>query len=236
MPIGKPYKKGVNMDSKTCWKCGKQNPTMHFDLFELEQHGENLVSHNDIHQREYCEDCFKEVSEQYYSKKAEYIRLKHYLMFERAIRMFERQNADAYEYKQAIEAVQEFSSEHPEKFESSHEILAAIILVYNEIAAHVQYNVGKYRVDFCIPQLKIILEIDGYMHEYKPKHDNNRDIDIRNILGKDWETIRIPTKYIEKNAELLVEAIKTMKSEIQKIRADNYGMIPEWFSKRNKAK
>lgn len=54
---------------------------------------------------------------------------------------------------------------------------------------------------------------------------------IRSELGKEIEIVRISTKYIEQNAELLVEAIKSIRAERQKIRRQNYGILPEWYKR-----
>lgn len=221
---------------KVCWKCGKENPTRKFDLFERDSLSKTAFCLTDIHQREYCEDCFSELSKEKSQDQLTYTMLKSKLMFERAIKMLERQNIEIYDYKDAIDAVQEFAQEKPEKFQSSHEMIAAIILADNEMKVQIQHKIGKYRVDFCIPQLKVILEIDGYLHEFKPRADKSRDVEIRKLLGTDWETVRIPTKYLEQKAELLVEAIKSMKTEMQKVRKENYGLLPDWFSKKTKTK
>lgn len=220
--------------TRTCWECGRKEAKEHFNLFSQEGDMRFPIL-KDIHQREYCEECFQRIAEEQAKDKTDYIRLKQKLMFERALVMFERQGADIYEYREAISAVQEHVAKNPEKYQSSHEILTAIVLVENELQVKVQCPIGQYRVDFLIPRLKVVLEIDGYMHDYRTGYDSNRDIAIRQALGKDWETVRIPTKYIEQNAELLVEAIKTMKADIQRVRSENHGLLPGWYSKRSRS-
>lgn len=221
---------------KKCWNCGAENPTHHFDICEHEKVSEETGAFFkiDMHQREYCENCFKAVSEKYWENRKEYVRLKSVLMFERAVRILEKQSIEIYDYQEAIKAVEEYVLEYPEKFQSAHEIIVAIIFVDNEIEVTTQFKVGKYKVDFYVPKLKMILEVDGYMHEFREHADNRRDNEIRSILGKDWETVRIPTKYIEQNAELLVEAARSLKAEMQKLRKENFGALPEWYSKRTK--
>lgn len=233
---------------RKCWICGKE-ATKHFELFRLSEQAMrykdvgmdvNFMTdrqlYEQVKQREYCAECFDKVIEEHETDRAEYLKLKKKLMFERALRMFERQMADIYEYREAIDVVEEHYKNNLNKYDSAHEMLAAIILIDNELETKTQYKVGKYTVDFCLPGLKIVLEIDGGLHRHSLYKDNNRDIEIRSILGKDWEVVRIKTEYLEQNAGMLVEAIKAIKKEKQKIRRQNYGMLPEWYSKREKAK
>ena len=93
-----------------------------------------------------------------------------------------------------------------------------------------QEKIGKYRVDFLIPSLKIVLEIDGVTHADRLYYDRDRDKYIREELGKEWEVVRIKTEYVEQNAEMLVEAIKSIRREKQKLRAEYGGALPEWFA------
>lgn len=227
---------------KKCWICGKE-ATKYFELSVFDDkyskydvNKRDGIFRKEVHQREYCECCFEKIKRELKEDKANYIKLKKKLMFERALRILEKQKIDLYEYKDAIETVRNFSIENPNKFDSSHEMIACIILIDNEIKTSTQYKIGKYRVDFYLPELKVVLEIDGELHKNNLYRDNKRDIEIRKELGNEWEIVRIKTKYIEQNAEMLVEAIKAIKKEKQKIRKKNYGILPEWYSERNKAK
>lgn len=157
-------------------------------------------------------------------------------MFERAIKTLEKQAIDIYEYKDIIEQMSEYVNENPEKFDSAQEIIAAIILVDNAVKVKTQYKIERYRVDFYIPEYKIVLEIDGDFHKNNLFRDNQRDIKIREILGDDWETVRISTAYIDRNARALVDAMLSIKVEKQKIRKQHNGFLPEWYSARDKAK
>ena len=69
----------------------------------------------------------------------------------RALCILEKQDLCIYDYKEAIDAVREFAEEQPDKFDSAYEMIAAIILVDNEIECKPQYKVGVYQCDFCIP-------------------------------------------------------------------------------------
>lgn len=201
-----------------CWECG----------IESTQGG------NFLEQRWYCDKCFTKYNEERESDRAEYIRLKKKLMLERATRIMEKQRLRIYEYKEALDAIKEISIEDPNKFDSAHEMVAGAIIIENEIRAKHHFKIAGCEVDFFIPELKAVLEIDGNFHEYSINKDYKRDMKIREELGMEFEVVRIGTKYIEQNAELLIEAIKTIREEKQKIRKQNHGIIPEWFAKSKK--
>jgi len=207
-----------------CWICGgtatKKSIMREADIVGLT---------DIIGKRCFCDKCFDSFYKEYYADRKEYVRLKKKLMFERAVRILERQDIDIYEYKEAIEAVQEYNTENPNKFDSSHEIVTAIILVNNEVETKIQYPVENYRVDFYLPEYKIVLEVDGERHKHKKQADNERDLKIRNVLGLDHEIIRIQTERIEENAELLLEAAKSIKAERIELRKKNFGCLPAWY-------
>ena len=207
-----------------CWICNG-TATKKSDLRETDKFG--WVEQ--IGKRCFCDKCFDDYYKEHNADRNEYIRLKKKLMFERAVRILERQDIDIYEYKEAIEAVQEYNKENLNKFDSSYEIVAAIILINNEVKTKIQYQVGSYRVDFYLPEYKIVLEVDGEQHKHKKKADNERDMKIREILGLDHEIIRVETKSIEENAELLLEAAKSIREERIALRKKNFGCLPSWY-------
>ena len=134
-------------------------------------------------------------------------------MFERAVRIMERQPIDIYEYKDAILAVEEFAKEHPDKFDSSYEMVAAIILVDNEISCKMQHKIGRYQCDFYIPSMKVVLEIDGDRHKHRVGYDSVRDEAIKKELGHGWEVVHVKTEYLDSKAEMLIEAISATVNE-----------------------
>lgn len=231
-----------------CWECGKDGATETYEI-RTEDFGiiplaerediESLMGVSELNtgkSRFFCAECFERRNKRLDKMRNEYAVLKKRLMFERAIRTLEKQAVDIYEYKDIIDDMAEYVEEHPEKFDSQHEMIAAIILVDNAVRAKIQYKIGSYRVDFYIPEYKIILEIDGEFHRNNLYRDNQRDIKIREKLGDDWETVRIGTKYIEKNAKALVDAMLAIRDEKKKLRATHNGYLPEWYAERNKAK
>lgn len=235
------------MTMKKCWVCGADNADYSFDVdiwrpddelsdkvLERERlKRKDINSNNDVSMRCFCKECYHRHIEAINRQRNEYVLLKKKLMLERAVRCLEKQAVDIYKYKDIISDMEEYIEENPNKFDSSHEMIAAIILIDNEIKSKMQYKVGNYRVDFLIPEYKIVLEIDGGLHKNTLYHDNQRDIELRKILGMDWEVVRIGTQYIEQNARALIDAMFAVKEEKQKLRKSNYGALPSWYSKRN---
>lgn len=137
-----------------------------------------------------------------------YVKLKKREMFRKAVKLLEDQHTDMYKYKGAIEVVRDFLEDNLDKFDSSYEVLTAIILVHNRIRAKTQYKVGRYQVDFLLPDMMVVLEIDGERHRHNKDYDSARDREIKKILGSHWEIIRIPTDRLDTNAKKIPEAIE----------------------------
>lgn len=201
-----------------CWRCNK--------FVELKTDSPIL--------RVFCDECKEKYEKEKKETLNEYLQLKIKVMHERALRFLEKQQAKLYKYKDASEVVLEAALNEPTKFASSHEMIAAMELIRHHILVKTQQKVGNHRVDFLIPSMNIVLEIDGYMHKHYKLKDSKRDIEVRKKLGEIWEVVRIPTKYLEQNASQLVHAMKEIYKFKKEIRLKNHGLIPEWYSAREK--
>jgi len=195
-----------------CWNCGLDGTERRF-IGEKDKLFGDIVPFDAKSQRCYCTKCFTEINDQYKKDLKEYLRLKKKLMFERAVRILERQSLDIYDYQESIDAAEEFAEEKPDKFDSAYEMMAAIVLIHNEIYCELQHKVGRYQCDFYIPSMKVVLEIDGDRHKYNKNYDSVRDREIMQELGAGWNVVRIKTEYLEQKAELLVEAIDAVIAE-----------------------
>lgn len=197
-----------------CWICGKTatqtRPTLEGRYWEMPEPSE--------YRRCYCKDCLAKVVREESAERKEYIRLKKREMFRKAVHLLEEQNTNMYEYKEAIDVVQDFLENNVDKFDSSYEVLTAIVLVQNRIYSKMQYKVGKYQVDFLLPDLMVVLEIDGERHKHKKEYDSVRDKFIKKELGPHWQIIRIPTEHLDKNAKKIPEAI----DKVLEYRDTNY--------------
>lgn len=187
--------------------------------------------------RIFHDECFDDYQKEKEKEKEEYVRLKIEVMYERSLRMLEKQEGVCLaEYKEAAEVVRDLARKDTNKFDSSHEMIAAMELINNRISTKVQYSVGRKKVDMLLPDLKVALEIDGHLHQFRIGKDSERDVEILNTLNEresGWEMVRIPTKFIEKNVSKLVPAIKAIHREKQSLRAKNGGFIPSYYSRHN---
>ena len=153
-----------------CWVCGKTATTTRPILI----HGMWDTPELSEKRRCYCDNCFKEVRAKEIEERKTYIRLKKREMLRKAITLLEEQNTNMYEYKDAIEVVSDFIEDNVDKFDSSYEVLTAIVLVHNRIYSKMQYKVGRYQVDFLLPDMMVVLEIDGERHKHKKQYDSER--------------------------------------------------------------
>lgn len=184
--------------------------------------------------RVFCDECRENYKDEKKATLNKYLQLKMRVMHERSLRFLEKQQVRLYKYKDASEIVLEAALENPSKFGSSHEMMAAMELIRHKIHVKTQQKIDKHRVDFLIPNMNVVLEIDGYMHKHYKLKDSQRDIEVRESLGAKWEVIRIPTKYIEQNVSQLIIAIQEVYKYKKEIRLRNQGLIPEWYSKRER--
>lgn len=118
-------------------------------------------------------------------------------------------NFDA--YKEAIEKIRK-TLHHVGWYRSTEEIMVAIELLQKGVKTIHQQKVGKYSVDFVLPDFKVLLEIDG-----KPFHNNHtlaregeRDGTILLKMGVDWEIVRIDTDKINKDIQKLLPSIEAI--------------------------
>ena len=147
-----------------CWICGKPNADVTRNITAEYNLYENLTVAKAVkseHQRCYCKKCFDEMKERLKQENEQYVLLRRKRMFERALDTMERQKIDFYKYEEAIKTIEEYNVENDKKFDSSHEIMAAIILIQNHYHIKPQAKVGRYQVDFLLPEDKIVLRRGG---------------------------------------------------------------------------
>lgn len=200
--MGKYCKIGESMNMK-CWICGEPATVTKQELVW----GSMVQKPLNEYSRCYCEKCYIERSKQITEEHATLTKLRKREMLRKACDKLEKQNTNMYEYKEAIEVVSDFVEANIDKIDSSYEALTAIVLVQHRIHAKMQYKVGKYQVDFLLPDFFVALEIDGDRHKHKKEYDTRRDKEIKKILGDPWQIIRIPTDYLDQNAKKLPKAL-----------------------------
>lgn len=205
-----------------CWTCGA-------DI--VESYGAM-----DVLSLRFCHDCHRKHVAEYKKTLAEYLKLKNAIMYERALRIMERAGVHMTKFKRYAQAVQRHSAENPELYKSAHEMVAAIIMLETGTDFEMNYKVGPYIADMYIPRLALIVEIDGELHDGKELKDSNRDVKLRQILGDEWEIVRIPTKHIEENPLKIPDAIKALAEKKRRLRKENGGFLPNSYSKREAAR
>lgn len=135
------------------------------------------------------------------------------------------------DYSKALDIISDYLY-RPGWFQSSNEILVALELIRQGLKVRHQVKYGRWKVDFVIPEWKVILEVDGVLYhkgERKEK-DKIRDAAIIAHLGPEWEIIRISEDMLKKNIQKLVPAIKRIIRERARLRKSNGNQLPSWYS------
>jgi very-short-patch-repair endonuclease/DNA-directed RNA polymerase subunit RPC12/RpoP len=205
------------MSKYKCWHCGQE----HERVYEPEN-------------RVFCDECFTEYRREHKGIVEEYGRVKVLVMHETALRLMEKAGVYMHEYQDAAKKVLDRAVSASESFFSSIEMIVAIILSEFGYEYQPNYQIGKYAVDFLIPELKVCVEVDGHLHKGREIFDSNRDIEIRQVLGPEWEIVRLPTKYITKNPPKVPDAIEAILNKKKSLRKENHGVLPDWWSMREK--
>lgn len=200
-----------------CWMCGRS----------IEFYTEPI-------ERVYCNACKIRKNNKHKELIREYAALKVRIMHENALRIMEKsQKCYMHEYLESANRIYEMALDNTEAFMSAHEMIVGMVLDNYGIGYESNHKILNYRVDFYIPEFKVFLEVDGDQHRHRFDYDNKRDIQIRKELGSEWESIRIPTKYIEENPEKIPDAIEEMAKEKRRLRKKFGGYMPYGFSKRD---
>lgn len=209
-------------NTKTCWYCG----------------GVNNEAPSYQKERVYCKSCLPEHKKQDDHLMSSYLDKKMRVMWRRAVNDIEKQGFDMDDYYEEAQIVLEMATEDLNKFQSSPEMMVAMELLRNRIPTKVQHKILRYRVDFLLPEWKVVLEVDGQLHDYRIKKDSNRDVAIMTELNEEengWEILRIPTKHINQNIQRLIPAIKALYNERQRLRRIHGGFLPNYYSKHDTA-
>lgn len=122
----------------------------------------------------------------------------HYHRFESAVWNLEPK------YLFAIQEAEKFR----DKFGSVPEVLACVELLYIGARVIPQQKVGSYSVDFCLPDEKVVIEIDGSLYHANKDKEYRRDLVLMNALGSNWEIKHIPAESVKKNHALFGRMMK----------------------------
>ena len=208
--------------NEKCWICGAD---------VLSSYGSS-----DVMSGRFCHDHWLEHQRKYKQTVSEYLKLKTQVMFERAMRQMDNAGVFMTNIQREAQAVQKHATDCPEAYKSSDEMIAAVIMLSAGFDFELNYKIGKYIVDMYLPDLKLILEVDGERHDNRKLQDSKRDTELRRVLGDEWEVIRIPTQYIEQNPLKIPDAVIALAKQKRDLRKKNGGFLPNSYSKREQAK
>ncbi|BCK01611.1 endonuclease domain-containing protein [Anaerocolumna chitinilytica] len=201
-----------------------------------------------------CDCCGKEVMSLSYIRGKKYLckicKLENYMSdkeertennreikeakLEKAIERIKNHTYNIDKYRNSIDTIRKYL--HKDGwFDSTEEIMVAIELCKNKIKFNHQIQFGRYRVDFLLPDEKIILEVDGTIFHTKNTREKEliRDNRIILSLGAEWEIIRITDEDINRNITRLTKAIRKVKSKRTELRKEYNGLLPEWYSDKS---
>jgi very-short-patch-repair endonuclease len=150
---------------------------------------------------DYCKGVVKK-KKKIYLEQLEGIQTPNDKRFHKAVENIKSQVKDFKPYEKAIE----IAKTRAEKYGSVPEAMVAIELLKNKYRITPQQKIGKYRVDFALPDQKKIIEVDGEIY-----HKNNRNCDreatIQFTLGVSWKIIHIPAELITNDITKLVKIL-----------------------------
>lgn len=177
---------GTEMYEIPCVICGKKTRSYTFDSMRtykcLTCYSSVMKKHEKKRRLE------KRKHEEILAEKLE-VDLTRFRRFEKAVSYF------GVEYFYAIEQAQEAM----EKFDSVPEVVACIELLHIGVRVIPHQCVGNYTVDFCLPDEKAVLEIDGILYHSNYYREHSRDIALQNMLGDGWVIKHIPADAVMKN-------------------------------------
>lgn len=105
------------------------------------------------------------------------------------------------------------------KYLSEYQFIQQLILPevpFDEIILEPNKDFAKQQVDFYLPQAKLVIEIDGQQHKFNDlnrRNDNDRDEYLKKYGIK---TIRIDTKDIREETDILKEKMKEIEGHLRK--------------------
>lgn len=93
-----------------------------------------------------------------------------------------------------------------------------------------QRSIDKFIVDFYFPELKLVLEVDGYSHDFEEKILSDKDRDTL-LMGLGYKTIRVRDQEI---FESINNVTRWLESELEERRIELDIERPERKSRKNK--
>ena len=172
-----------------------------------------------------CEKEYRDERKEYYCEECEekLKKIKTLKMLDKAEKKILKdiktyRNAKKEEVLKHLKIVEKRIFDGIDKFSSVPEVIIAIQMQNNELEYESQKKIGTRKVDFYIPGIKIILEIDGEIYHSNENEMFFRDRQIMAQVGEEWEIIHIDPNKIPKYTWNLKDALPYVVSE----RNDNF--------------
>lgn len=124
--------------------------------------------------------------------------------YRKAVETIEKQRGSLNGYENSIEICRKAMF----KYGSVPEAMLAIELVRNGYRIIPQQQVGKYHVDFALPNEKLIIEVDGSIYHANTQKELEREAAINYSIGLDWRFVHIPAESVSKNVRKVVKLLK----------------------------
>ena len=78
-----------------------------------------------------------------------------------------------------------------------------------------QQNIGPFVVDFCSPSLRLIIEVDGPIHD--ALEERERDTERQHLIERlGFRFVRVLAADVEHNTEEVLQQIENVMTEIQR--------------------
>lgn len=108
------------------------------------------------------------------------------------------------------------------KFDSVPEVSACISLLHIGARVIVHQSVGDFTVDFCLPDEKVVVEIDGSLYHADETKEFMRDFALKSMLGDGWIVRHIPADAVIKKHVVFERTMRKMLND----RREELGLKP----------
>lgn len=125
--------------------------------------------------------------------------------FTKAVQEIKKQVKDFQSYHRVITIARKAQ----DKYGSVPEAMVAIELLKLGYKIIPQQRIGKYKVDFYLPNVKTVVEVDGKIF-HQNRDDNDREAMIMLSLGLDTRIVHIPADRISKDINKLKECLNEL--------------------------
>ena len=150
---------------------------------------------------DYCKGVIKAKEKASIPAELQSVQTKKEIRFDNAVKEIQTQVPNFKDYEKAVSVART----RCERYGSIPEVMVAIELLRLKYRIIPQQKIGKYKVDFAIPSIKTILEVDGGI--YHRTINGEREFAIQSHLGYDWKIIHIPAELIRTDIQKLKTVI-----------------------------